>query len=59
MSGETFLFTVFALMTCLSAIAIVVSQTVVRMAFWLVILWAARPLCSFWRMRTSLVQLSC
>ena len=37
MSGETFLFNVFALMTCLSAIAVVVSQTVVRMAFWLVI----------------------
>ncbi|MFN9718355.1 MAG: NADH-quinone oxidoreductase subunit J [Planctomycetota bacterium] len=31
------LFTVFALLTCLSAIAVVLSQTVVRMAFWLVI----------------------
>ncbi len=37
MSGESFLFTVFALATCVSAIAVVVSQTVVRMAFWLVI----------------------
>lgn len=37
MSGESFLFTVFALLTCLSAIAVVVSQTVVRMAFWLII----------------------
>lgn len=37
MNGESFLFTVFALMTCLGAIAVVVSQTVVRMAFWLVI----------------------
>lgn len=37
MSGEAFLFTVFAAMTCFSAIAVVVSQTVVRMAFWLVI----------------------
>lgn len=37
MSGESFLFTVFALSTCLSAIAVVLSQTVVRMAFWLII----------------------
>jgi len=37
MSGESFLFTIFALITCLSAIAVVFSQTVVRMAFWLVI----------------------
>lgn len=37
MSGESFLFTVFALATCLSAVAVVVSQTVVRMAFWLII----------------------
>ena len=37
MSGESFLFTVFALATCLSAIAVVFSQTVVRMAFWLII----------------------
>ena len=37
MNGESFLFTVFALATCLGAIAVVFSQTVVRMAFWLVI----------------------
>ena len=37
MTGESTLFTIFALGTCLSAIAVVVSQTVVRMAFWLVI----------------------
>jgi NADH:ubiquinone oxidoreductase subunit 6 (subunit J) len=37
MSGETLLFNVFALSTCLSAIAVVLSQTVVRMAFWLII----------------------
>ena len=37
MNGESFLFTVFALLTCLGAVAVVVSQTVVRMAFWLVI----------------------
>jgi NADH-quinone oxidoreductase subunit J len=37
MTGENMLFTVFALATCLSAVAVVVSQTVVRMAFWLVI----------------------
>jgi NADH:ubiquinone oxidoreductase subunit 6 (subunit J) len=37
MTGESLLFTVFALSTCLSAIAVVLSQTVVRMAFWLVI----------------------
>lgn len=36
MNGE-FLFTVFALATCLSAVAVVFSQTVVRMAFWLII----------------------
>lgn len=37
MNGESFLFTVFALATCFGAIAVVFSQTVVRMAFWLVI----------------------
>jgi NADH-quinone oxidoreductase subunit J len=37
MSGESVLFTVFALATCLGAVAVVISQTVVRMAFWLVI----------------------
>ncbi len=37
MTGHSFLFTVFALSTCLSAIAVVISQTVVRMAFWLII----------------------
>jgi len=36
-NGESFLFTVFALATCLSAVAVVFSQTVVRMAFWLII----------------------
>jgi len=36
-NGESFLFTVFALATCSGAIAVVFSQTVVRMAFWLVI----------------------
>jgi NADH-quinone oxidoreductase subunit J len=36
-AGNTVLFTVFALLTCLSALAVVVSQTVVRMAFWLII----------------------
>ncbi|MBL8811545.1 MAG: NADH-quinone oxidoreductase subunit J [Planctomycetaceae bacterium] len=37
MSGENLLFTIFAVLTCVSAIAVVVSQTVVRMAFWLVL----------------------
>ena len=37
MSGENFLFSVFAILTCVSALAVVLSQTVVRMAFWLVI----------------------
>ena len=37
MSGENFLFSVFALLTCVSAVAVVLSQTVVRMAFWLVL----------------------
>ncbi|HQX51143.1 MAG TPA: NADH-quinone oxidoreductase subunit J [Planctomycetaceae bacterium] len=37
MNSESFLFTVFALATCLSALAVVFSQTVVRMAFWLII----------------------
>jgi NADH-quinone oxidoreductase subunit J len=36
-AGSSTLFTVFALATCLSAVAVVVSQTVVRMAFWLII----------------------
>jgi NADH-quinone oxidoreductase subunit J len=36
-TGDSALFTVFALATCLSAVAVVFSQTVVRMAFWLVI----------------------
>lgn len=35
--SPNFLFTVFALLTCLGAVAVVLSQTVVRMAFWLVI----------------------
>ncbi|MGB0740436.1 MAG: NADH-quinone oxidoreductase subunit J [Planctomycetaceae bacterium] len=35
--GGQLLFAIFALATCLSAVAVVVSQTVVRMAFWLVI----------------------
>ena len=35
--SQNFLFTVFALLTCVSAIAVVLSQTVVRMAFWLVL----------------------
>lgn len=37
MNAESVLFTVFALATCLSAVAVVLSQTVVRMAFWLII----------------------
>lgn len=37
MTGESLLFTVFALSACLCAIAVVISQSVVRMAFWLVI----------------------
>ena len=37
MSGESLLFNVFALATCVGAVAVVFSQTVVRMAFWLVI----------------------
>jgi len=37
MTSESVLFTIFALATCLAAIAVVFSQTVVRMAFWLVI----------------------
>ena len=37
MSEQSFLFLFFALATCLGAVAVVVSQTVVRMAFWLII----------------------
>ncbi|MFQ5731421.1 MAG: NADH-quinone oxidoreductase subunit J [Planctomycetaceae bacterium] len=37
MSGAEILFTIFALTTCLGAIAVVVSQNVVRMAFWLMV----------------------
>lgn len=35
--GPSLLFTIFAAITCLSAVAVVVAQTVVRMAFWLVL----------------------
>jgi NADH:ubiquinone oxidoreductase subunit 6 (subunit J) len=37
MDGQSLLFLVFAAITCLSAVAVVISQTVVRMAFWLVL----------------------
>jgi NADH:ubiquinone oxidoreductase subunit 6 (subunit J) len=37
MSGVFSLFTLFALAACLGAVAVVVSQSVVRMAFWLVV----------------------
>ena len=37
MNGPEILFFIFALMTCGGAIAVVVSQNVVRMAFWLMI----------------------
>lgn len=37
MTGESIFFAVLALATCLGAIAVVVSQSVVRMAFWLVV----------------------
>lgn len=37
MNGESLFFTLFALSTCLGAVAVVVSQSIVRMAFWLVI----------------------
>ena len=37
MTGERFLFLLFALGTCGGALAVVISQNVVRMAFWLVI----------------------
>ena len=37
MNGESLFFTLFALSACLGAVAVVVSQSIVRMAFWLVI----------------------
>ncbi|MCH2212177.1 MAG: NADH-quinone oxidoreductase subunit J [Fuerstiella sp.] len=37
MIGESLFFTLFALMACLGAIAVVVSQRMVRMAFWLIV----------------------
>lgn len=37
MDGQSLLFLIFAAITCLSAVAVVVAQTVVRMAFWLVL----------------------
>ncbi|MEZ6062216.1 MAG: NADH-quinone oxidoreductase subunit J [Planctomycetaceae bacterium] len=37
MNAESLLFTVFAVATCIGAVAVVVSQSVARMAFWLVI----------------------
>lgn len=36
MSGETVFFNLFAMLACLGAIAVVVSQKIVRMAFWLI-----------------------
>ena len=37
MSGYDFIFWTFALVTCGSAVAVVISQSVVRMAFWLIL----------------------
>lgn len=37
MTGESAFFTLFTLTACLGAIAVVVSQSIVRMAFWLII----------------------
>ena len=37
MIAERLFFSLFALLTCVGAIAVVVSQRVVRMAFWLII----------------------
>ena len=37
MSGESIFFTIFALVACGGAVAVVLTQSVVRMAFWLVI----------------------
>jgi NADH-quinone oxidoreductase subunit J len=37
MSGESLFFTLFTITTCLGAIAVVVSQNIVRMAFWLIV----------------------
>lgn len=37
MSGESLFFTLFTIAACMGAIAVVVSQSVVRMAFWLII----------------------
>ncbi|MCH2201224.1 MAG: NADH-quinone oxidoreductase subunit J [Fuerstiella sp.] len=37
MNGDSLFFTLFAFMACLGAVAVVVSQRMVRMAFWLII----------------------
>ena len=37
MTGDVLFFTLFALLACFGAVAVVVSQRVVRMAFWLII----------------------
>jgi len=37
MTGEDLLFAVFAATTCLGAVTVVISQNVVRMAFWLIV----------------------
>lgn len=37
MSGESLFFTFFSITACMGAIAVVVSQSIVRMAFWLII----------------------
>ena len=37
MNGEAVFFTLFALAACMGAVAVVVSQRIVRMAFWLIV----------------------
>ena len=37
MTGDAVFFSLFAVLTCLGAVAVVVSQKVVRMAFWLIV----------------------
>ncbi len=37
MNGESLFFTLFALSACMGAIAVVVSQSIIRMAFWLIV----------------------
>ena len=59
MSAEGLFFTGFALAACLGAIAVIISQSVVRMAFWLIISLGSTAGLFFWRTPISSEPPSC